>query len=674
MATGGSGSAAQSPASDAAKKFSPLLHLTAQSARFGLWEVMIFNPTPNKRQYLYGKEQRTSFNFQCMLVSTADPSQYVLGDSHGKGMTAQKLTYLENTFKPGLVFSMSRVAFADNAKQQYNSAPKTEVVSMTNTTFSPMLVSAGKPKMPEPAIPVAASMGISSEQQFDAMALIQHITPMANGGVTSTGQRRVRCTITLIDGSRKEDKDKVCLLPVTIFVDEGTGGEPPALFQQLQLAASNKWAFAFFGIQGKKSESDDGTWSFSSGFSFHCQRASETTRGKELESKAVELLGADAEAVPSTVLESRGGDHNTNFADMEATETTCALFKTLLTKTRVKAIEDDTSLWQINWCQVYPPDNAAQISTNDGSRLWMQVKVEDETGHFNMWMREKAALSLAATNTKETFEAARADDSLEFPKKTSVKLIRKPRCFETPTAANRDLPDSAAKPDVQCYIVEAAEQAIDDIPSKRSLDLVNLLQRTDPQTNACVPAGISMIKKDPHYGLSVSYVVNDQIVHKNCTRALALVMATNPSKSENMNEGYQMTTEGVKDALDESFLCTLMSFCTVKSSPDYQLKPARGQKTQMAFVTIADVLEAGSSEKHPVFLVESVEKIPDNDAPCAPDNMRRLIYFASLTAKMQGTSSKREWTEDMSPVNAGKCRRLGKSPTDEALEKYTGSF
>ena len=94
----------------------------------------------------------------------------------------------------------------------------------------------------------------------------------------------------------------------------------------------------------------------------------------------------------------------------------------------------------------------------------------------------------------------------------------------------------------------------------------------------------------------------------------------------------------------------------------------------MAFVTIADVLEAGSSEKHPVFLVESVEKIPDSDAPCAPDNMRRLIYFASLTAKMQGTSTKREWTEDMSPVNAGKCRRLGKSPTDEALEKYTMAY
>ena len=118
MSTDGLGSAAQSPASDAAKKFSPSSHLTAQSARFGLWEVLVFNPIATKREYLYGKDKRTSFNFQCMLVSTADPSQYVLGDSHGKGMSAEKLKYLENTFKPGLVFSMSKVVFADNAKQR----------------------------------------------------------------------------------------------------------------------------------------------------------------------------------------------------------------------------------------------------------------------------------------------------------------------------------------------------------------------------------------------------------------------------------------------------------------------------------------------------------------------------------------------------------------------------
>ena len=67
-----------------------------------------------------------------------------------------------------------------------------------------------------------------------------------------------------------------------------------------------------------------------------------------------------------------------------------------------------------------------------------------------------------------------------------------------------------------------------------------------------------------------------------------------------------MTTENVTDALDERFGCKLMSFCTVKTSPDYQLKPARSMKSQTALVVIADVHEAGSSEKPPVFLVESL--------------------------------------------------------------------
>ena len=46
----------------------------------------------------------------------------------------------------------------------------------------------------------------------------------------------------------------------------------------------------------------------------------------------------------------------------------------------------------------------------------MPVRVEDETGHINIYMREKAALDLSRTDSKEEFEAARADDSMDFPK------------------------------------------------------------------------------------------------------------------------------------------------------------------------------------------------------------------------------------------------------------------
>ena len=48
-------------------------------------------------------------------------------------------------------------------------------------------------------------------------------------------------------------------------------------------------------------------------------------------------------------------------------------------------------------------------------------------------------------------------------------------------------------------------------------------------------------------------------------------------------------------------------------------------KTQTALVVIADVLDAGSAEKPPVFLVESLEKIPDTEAEAAPDHIRRRI-------------------------------------------------
>ena len=120
-----------------ARTFSPLSHLTAQSARFGCFEVVICNPTARTREYLWEGKKRTSHHFQCKLVSTADPTVYVLGDSHGKGMSATALKNMAEKFRPGLVFEMSKVVFADNTKTQYNSAPKLEVVCMLSTYLEP---------------------------------------------------------------------------------------------------------------------------------------------------------------------------------------------------------------------------------------------------------------------------------------------------------------------------------------------------------------------------------------------------------------------------------------------------------------------------------------------------------------------------------------------------------
>ena len=167
-------------AQDAAAEttMSPLAHLTSQSAAFGLWEVLIFAPAAQEREYIYQGKKRTAYNFRCLLVSTKEPTQYVLGESRGKGMNPQVLKDMSHRFKQGLLFHMTKPSFVSNVKQQYNNAPKSEVVSMMHTTFTPVLSSAGKPTMPEPSIPIATCMSINREQRVDVMGIVREVSEL----------------------------------------------------------------------------------------------------------------------------------------------------------------------------------------------------------------------------------------------------------------------------------------------------------------------------------------------------------------------------------------------------------------------------------------------------------------------------------------------------------------
>ena len=101
------------------RKLLPLSHLNAQSARVGLWEVMIWKPKDTMHSYLWEGNKETPHGFQCTLISTQDPSQYILADSHGQGMTEQKTKVLLEMFKPGRVFTMNTMVLAANSKRMY---------------------------------------------------------------------------------------------------------------------------------------------------------------------------------------------------------------------------------------------------------------------------------------------------------------------------------------------------------------------------------------------------------------------------------------------------------------------------------------------------------------------------------------------------------------------------
>ena len=131
-----------------------------------------------------------------------------------------------------------------------------------------------------------------------------------------------------------------------------------------------------------------------------------------------------------------------------------------------------------------------------------------------------------------------------------------------------------------------------------------------------------------------------------------------------------MITERVRDPMHDSFECSLMAFCTVKTSADYQLKPSKRPKTQTAYAVIQDILEEGSAGKPTLFLVESISKLDDDEAVKAAQHMSRRIEFAAQATAVQGKNKNREWTDETNPAMASKCRRLGRAPTDNPLEEY----
>ena len=131
-----------------------------------------------------------------------------------------------------------------------------------------------------------------------------------------------------------------------------------------------------------------------------------------------------------------------------------------------------------------------------------------------------------------------------------------------------------------------------------------------------------------------------------------------------------MITERVRDPMHDSFECSLMALCTVKTSADYQLKPSRRTKTQTAYAVIVDILGEGSAGKPHVFLVESLSKLEDDEAVKAPEHMSRRIQFAAQATAVQGKNKNRDWTEETNPAIASKCRKLGRAPTDKPLEEY----
>ena len=406
-AAGGKANSAATPVGDNAAKLAaakaggsdakpantglPLAELNVRSAAFASWEVQVYNAKMRKYTYVWEGKQRQGANFTCMLVSTADPTQYCLGEAKpNKGGDQTPLQQAAAKFKDDLTFTLSKVALFKDAKKQYINTSVEHVIDLRATNASPVLQTASlRHCQPAPPNDVAQAVHITTGQQFDITAFIRSVSAVRAGGALG-GQPRVIADCELVDGSTLES-GKMAILPLSVFANKST--QEPELFQHLRAAQSQRQPISFFKLNGCKDQVAH-TFIFSTSQDFHWTLARSAKATRLLSDASAILDNDDTESLPKSALQSR--TDMKDYSNEPGIETTCFLFNSITQTTQVKKIESGETLWQINWVRIEEPSPGTNLRTNDGQRLWFRTTIKDVSGPLTLYIREQAAFPCRA--------------------------------------------------------------------------------------------------------------------------------------------------------------------------------------------------------------------------------------------------------------------------------------
>ena len=187
-------------------------------------------------------------------------------------------------------------------------------------------------------------------------------------------------------------------------------------------------------------------------------------------------------------------------------------------------------------------------------------------------------------------------------------------------------------------------------PAKSIFDLLSLTRACSNHSCGIRPSCLRNIRQSAQYALAVA---EDDSIGKTvlvpCQKVVALVRSSHKSKPEQLDNGFNLVTNGVQDVIpaggdaptpEQEF--TLTTMCTAENLTQYKLDPPRGQK-QHALVTTT-VTSAGE------FVVETVQHVSSEDANVLTTSMTTWARLAKEL--VLGDVS--------SPASAKKCRVLGR--------------
>ena len=340
----------------------------------------------------------------------------------------------------------------------------------------------------------------------------------------------------------------------------------------------------------------------------------------------------------------------------------------MMRPTGIAAIEDEPTVWQVNWVEVAWPPPTQQITTKNGDRIFFQTSVRDIIGvETEIWMNETSALALARTQDKMAFVKAWEEGDQLFPIMATVKILRSTKAMTSDSQADtQDVSQSTASRQayINYLIVDASDQPLHEPPTTAILPLIELLKGPTHGTASIIPAALKQIATSPTYAFEITYETMDKgkPIIVPCQKVIALIRSHTKSTVESLGDGYKLTTPDVQCLLhsgdEHPTGYTVSSVCTLGNLVAYRLDPPRGG-SQCALVTITNKIADA-------YVVESIQLLSEEEAKAARASMHKLMDLVAHFG-LRDTKRSVTWTEESSPVTQRKCSRLGRSPTDAPL-------
>ena len=348
--------------------------------------------------------------------------------------------------------------------------------------------------------------------------------------------------------------------------------------------------------------------------------------------------------------------------DTKGIETFCSILRKLNRRTNIKNIDDNITVWQLNWVEVSWPDQEdSKMLTSDG-RLFCNTFVRDFTGVGpQIKMNEESALTLAAVATREEFFELHAAGKHSFPPMASVKIVRE---IKTETGNSSD---SHPVEYINFTIVEASDQPFGEKPTMSTLNLLPWTPFGEQDSSAILPCALHMVKTSSHYAFQVHVSLAGEPYEMTipCQKIFCLIKSSSNSSTHPLGTaGFKVVTRNVQCCLAELDVhnptshqakFVLSSICPMENVTSYKLDPPR-KGVQYALVTITSMLEDA-------FVVDQVQHLSPEEAAAAKNSMWTLFRLACQNNKTD-LKRKSTWTEEASPAKAKQCRTLGRAPTE----------